>query len=153
MPIAIPLATMQDDLINLENFGNGANKIIYRAEAFFPLDLFPDSISVDKNKIDIVHREFFWTKRVFSILIEDLTTIKLSTGPVFATVYFEVRGYEKNPEPITYIKKADAIKLRNIVIGLAKAKKENINLNKVDSKRVNALNKIGDTHENVHAAM
>lgn len=143
----------QTNTQELRDLSEGADEVVFRANAFFPFQLFPDSITVDKNKIDIVYRQFFWTKRLFTILLDDLTTIKITTGPLFSTVYFEVRGYEVNPEPVTYLKKADAIRLRDIVIGLAKAKKENVNLTKVTDKKVKLLEKIGNPHEDIKAAV
>lgn len=144
---------LPEDKQKLDQIEKGSDQIIYRATSVFPFDLFPNSIIVDKNKIDIVYRYFFWTKNIFSIMLLDLTNIRLTTGPFFATVYFEVRGYETNPPQIEYLKKHDAIELREIVIGLTKATHERISIDNITTSRIRKLKRIGNTGERLTAAI
>src|SRR5690606_31028444 len=110
----------------IRSLQKGTEGILCKVKAVFPLQLFPDSITVDSNKIDIIYREFFWTKYIFTILHEDLRTIKVSTVPFFATVYFEVKGYEDNPRPVRFLWSEDAVRLREVIIGLNKAIKKKV---------------------------
>lgn len=144
---------MQSGKGKLAAMVSDSDKIIYRVEQAFPFNIFPDSITVDKNKIDIVYRHFLWQKEIFTILIEDLTTIKVTTGPIYAMVFFEVRGYERNPEPVEYLSKTDAITLREYVLGLAKAAKERAPLEKLTKKSMRTLRKVGTSQENLTAAV
>lgn len=128
-------------------------QILCRVQQAFPFNIFPDSITVDPNKIDIVYRNFFWEKQVFTILIEDLTTIKINTGIVYASANFEVRGYEKNPDPINHLSKKDAIKLHQIVIGLSKAVRDNMKINLEKKDNLKKLRSIGKTREDLTAAI
>lgn len=149
-----PMNSQDGNVRKLNQMEAGSNEVILRVSSYFPLQLFPDSIVVDKNKIDIVHRDFFWTKSVFTILLEDLTTINVFTGPLFATVRFEVRGYEQNPEPIKHLPVKDAVRLREIVLGLTKATREAVDLTNVDEKgMIKKLRSIGQIQENIHSAI
>lgn len=122
-------------------------KPLMQISSVFPFDLFPNSIVVDKKKVDIIHRYFFWSKRVFTIFIHDVRTVRVDNGPFFANVSFEVKGFEQNPEPVPYIKKSEAEKLRKLVIGLCAADSENIDIENIPDERAkNKLKKIGKVY-------
>ncbi len=97
----------------------------------FPFDLFPDTISLQKDKIDITHRPFFFTKEVFTVFINDIRTIRITSGPFFATLSFELKGMmeKQNPEPISFLRKKSAQKIRkmalNLCVSQSKKKKKN----------------------------
>ncbi len=103
-----------------------SDRILYECTTVFPFDLFPDKVIVDENKIDIVYKYFFWTERVFSIMIHDIRTIRVSTGPLFASLLIEIKGYEINPEQVSYLPKQAAYSIKQIVMGLMAVKNEGI---------------------------
>lgn len=99
---------------------NDKNKEIMRIRSVFPFDLFPNTIILQKNKIDIIHRPFFYTKQVFTVFINDIRTVKINSGPFFASLSFELKGMvdEQNPEPIHFLRKKSAQKLRKLALNL-----------------------------------
>ena len=80
---------------------------------------------------------FFKSKRTYNILIEDLISVKLSTSLFFATMRFEIQGYEQNPAPIRYLSKQEAIKAHRLITGLITCKRNNINLKKMSFEEIN----------------
>lgn len=91
---------------------------IYTLSSVFPFDFFPDTITIDLKKIDISYGYFFLSRQNFSILISDLKTVRVNTGPFFATMYFEISGYETNPDAVTHLPKAKALRARSLIMGL-----------------------------------
>jgi hypothetical protein len=102
----------------------------------WPFVFFPDTVSVDKNKIEIVYGLFFFSKHLFQILIQDLRTAHLSTGLFFATLTFEIIGYEQNPREVTFLPKQQATTVHRIIIGLMAAKREGIEIEELSDKEV-----------------
>lgn len=138
----------------VKKLAKDTNKTVARASAVFPLQLFPDTITVDQNKIDIVHRQFFWSKQLFTIFLEDLTNVTISVGPFFATMKFEVRGFEENPAPVTFLWKGDAINLHRNIVGLAAAKRKEIDIGSVPETIIEKhIPNIGKAHEDLRAAV
>lgn len=96
------------------------NKEIMRIRSVFPFDLFPNTIILKKNKIDIIHKQFFFTKQVFTVFINDIRTIEISNDPFFASLSFELKGmtHEQNPEPVRFLRKSRARKFRKLALNL-----------------------------------
>lgn len=134
---------------------SNSNEILCHVTSAFPFQLFPDSITVDQNKIDIVYKNFFWNKYLFTILHEDLTTIKIHTGILFASAHFEVRGYETNPDPVTNLYIKDAIRLHHVIIGVNKLIKQtnDSKLHGRKDKLEKKIEKIGKTNEDIASAV
>ena len=52
----------------------------------------------------------------------------------FATLRFEVKGLDHNPEPMHFLNKSDAQKVRNLILGICTTKRKNIHLKKISNK-------------------
>lgn len=62
-----------------------SHEVIARADTALPI-LFPHEIILDRTKITIVKRNFFWSTDVISIRIEDVLNVSGSVGPLFGSV-------------------------------------------------------------------
>ena len=109
-----------------------SQQILFRARNIFPFDFFPDEIVIDENKIDVIHRIFFETQRVFTIPYSNINGATSTVGIFFGSLSIELTGFEENPPVLTYLKKSDAIKARRIINGLVTAHKQGVQLQKVD---------------------
>lgn len=106
-----------------------SQKIIYRTSAFFPFDLFPDELVVDAEKVDIINRQFFWTKQVHSVQLNNIAEVSVETSIFFATLRLVEKGVmDYQMSTIRFLKKKDAYKAKQVIQGLIVATKENINL-------------------------
>lgn len=134
----------EDKLVEL---ASASDQVLMRVQAVFPFQLFPDIVVLSREKIEIIYSQFFFSKSVFSILLSELSTIEIDTNPFFATMRFEVQGYEKNPNPVTHLPKQEALKLQSIIIGLMSAKKRGVAVEPIEKNilRDNA-EKIGKVH-------
>ncbi len=140
----------QDDqamLRKIQNLTNNSN-VLFKATAVFPFDFFPDNLSVDKNKVNIVYKEFFASEDIHSILIKNIKDIEIETSPFFATIKIVPDGYPASPIRITYLKKKEAIKARRIIQGLMTCYKEGIDLAKIKSNSlIQKIEDLGQTRE------
>jgi cell fate (sporulation/competence/biofilm development) regulator YmcA (YheA/YmcA/DUF963 family) len=53
---------------------------------------------------------------------------------------FEIEGYERNPDPIRYFKRAEAVRAKRIIVGLIETQRQEIDLTKIDKE--DALKKL-----------
>lgn len=128
----------------LQMLRDNAGELLFSCTSIFPFTLFPDTVSIDPNKVDITHRLFFFSKNIRTLLIEDIRFVNVATNLFFAQLHFEVVGYEKNPDPVRFLSKKDAIKAKQIITGLIAARKKNVSLKNVKNKSLTkSAKKIG----------
>lgn len=83
-----------------------------------PINLFPDSITVDRTKVTITKRTFFWSSSVISIRIEDVLNIACSTGPIFGSLTVSSRVMNSTDHyEIDYFWRKDALYLKQLIQG------------------------------------
>jgi hypothetical protein len=101
----------------VDNLVEKSNTELARVKTVFPFKLFPTEIVVDEVKVTIISHMLF-TKHLFPINIKDLKAVTILRGPFFASMKFEIAGYEDNPGVIKLLNKNDAIKAHKIIVGL-----------------------------------
>jgi hypothetical protein len=137
----------------LEALAEKSQDVLLNIKAKFPFDFFPNQIIIDANKVDIIYRAFL-TRDVFTALIENINSVHISRNGFFATLAFEITGFEKNPEPILFLAVSDATAARRIIMGLIATRKKNINLTEIPtSDLVEKLTDIGEAREDTQGVM
>ena len=125
---SIPVYAKINSRINnkLQEFLHECRDVLFKASSVFPFDLFPDAITVDKHKVNIISKEFFLSEGVHSIPIEMIKDIEVEVGPFFATLKIVPDGYPGNIPEIRYLKRQDALTARQIIQGLMVINKHNL---------------------------
>lgn len=124
-----------------------SNHVIYELSSFFPFQIFPDKIIIDENKVTFARKELFF-KRVYSIMYEDILTVRVNHGIIFSAIEFKVKRFGKNIRPITHLSHAEASLAKKYIVGLIEAKKAKIDMSKLTVDQIRAkLEEIGQTDE------
>jgi len=104
-----------------------SHDVLFRAQTVFPLTLFPDTITVDRTKLTITHRDFFKSGEVLSIEIEDILNVTATVGPFFGSIIIATRFFDPNkPYQVDHFLRRDALKLKRIVQGYIIARQKEI---------------------------
>lgn len=74
-----------DDITELKKVVAHSHEVIASARTFWPF-FFPHEIILDRTKVIIIKRIFFWSSDVISIRIEDVLNVSGSVGPLFGSV-------------------------------------------------------------------
>lgn len=83
-----------------------------------PMNLFPDSVTVDRTKITITKRTFFWSAQVISIRVEDILNVGCSVGPLFGSLTVSSRVMNSTDHfEINYFWRKDAIYIKQLIQG------------------------------------
>lgn len=92
-----------------------------------PTNLFPDTVVVDRTKVTITKKTFFWSAQVISIRIEDVLNVATSVGPLFGSLTVSSRVMNSTDHfEINYFWRQDAIRLKCIIQGYMIAQQNNI---------------------------
>ena len=102
-----------------------------------PINLFPDSVSVDRTKVTITKRTFFWTSSVISIRIEDVLNVGCSTGPIFGSLIVSSRVMNSTDHyEINYLWRKDAMYLKQLIQGYVIAQHNQIETSHLNRKEL-----------------
>ena len=83
-----------------------------------PVNLFPDTVVVDRTKVTITKKTFFWSSQVISIRIEDVLNVATSVGPLFGSLTVSSRVMNSTDHfEINFFWRQDAIHLKCIIQG------------------------------------
>lgn len=125
-----------------------ANDVLATATTVFPFDFFPDSISVDRTKVTIRKRTFFWSEEVISFRIEDVLNVSTAVGPFFGSLTIASRVMSTEDHFTTnFLWRRDAIHLKHIIQGYVIARH-----NDIDVKHLSTQNLIKTLKELGHDA-
>jgi len=97
-----------------------SHEVISSAQTF---TIFADRVIVDRTKITIIKRSFFWSADVISIQIEDVLNVSSSVGPFFGTLTIASRVMSTTDHyQIPMLWRRDTIDLKRVIQGFVIAK-------------------------------
>jgi hypothetical protein len=137
----------------LDNIADRHDIEILRAQSVFPIDPFPDTIIIDTTKITIVKKQMFATEHVITIPLKDLSDVHVQTALFLASITVKYMPHSNNPgmlEPvesrISTLKRADAMRVKNILKGILVAQSEEIDFTKLAPDEImGMLEKFGNS--------
>ena len=116
-----------------------SQNILVKATAVFPFDFFPDSITVDRQKLTVVHRDFFTIKRTVSVQYGDIKNIQADIGPFLASLIITSEHFINNTQTIRFLLKKEALAIQQLVQGFIIAEKEHIDCSTIDDQKLITL--------------
>lgn len=99
-------------------------------KSIYPLDFFPDTLTIDENKVNIIRKELFGVENIHSILIEDITNITVGKGMFTATLEIVDSTNYRFPQTylIRHLNIKKALMARRLIQGLVAAKRQGVDL-------------------------
>ncbi len=92
-----------------------------------PVNLFPDSITVDRTKVTIQRRTFFWTSQVITMRIDDILAVTSNFGPLFGSLTVATRIMNSTDHyEINYFWRKDAEYIKQLIQGYVIAQHNSI---------------------------
>lgn len=119
----------------MRDLARKSSQILYQLSTVFPFDFFPDTITINANKIDIVTSEFFFSHHTTSIPIKDIANVEMETTPFFATIQIINIRAPMRPISINYLRQHEAIKAKSIIDGLLVATEQGADISSIEPKK------------------
>lgn len=121
----------------LKELVSRSHELLVSANTVFPLTLFPDTIALDRTKVTITKRDFFWSSDVMSIRIEDVLNVSVSVGPLFGSLTIASRVMSTVDHfRIDHFWRRDAIRLKHIIQGYVIAQHNDIDTAHLEKKEL-----------------
>jgi hypothetical protein len=114
-----------------------SHQVLASTRTVFPLTLFPDSIVVDRSKISLIKRNFFWSSNVISFQIEDVLNVSSGVGPFFGSLTIASRVMSTVDHfTVNYLWRNDAIFMKQLIQGHIIAKNNKLETDKLTRKEM-----------------
>lgn len=114
-----------------------AHDVLFRATTVFPITLFPDTITIDRTKLTVTHRDFFKVGEALSIQVEDILNVTATVGPLFGSIKISTRFFDSNkPYAVHHFWRADALKIKRIVQGYLIAKQQEVDTSVLSTREL-----------------
>lgn len=116
-----------------------AHDILLTATTVFPFVLFPDTITIDREKVTIANRYFFQVARITSSPIQDLQSVEANLGPFFGSVRMTSRFFFKNIRVVKFLWRDDAIKIQRLLQGYIIVRQKGIDCSDIEKEQLVTL--------------
>lgn len=121
-----------------------ANQVLVQVETIFPFTLFPDTVTIDREKMTIAKRQFFRMAQISSTQFVDIQSIEAIVGPFFGSLKITSKFFINNPRTVNFLKRDDAINIQRLVQGFIIAREKSIDLSSIEQDElVEKLTDIG----------
>lgn len=125
------------ELDSLKRLVRKSHEVLASARTVFLIKLFPDDIVIDRTKITIIKRSFFWSSSVISIRVEDVLNVATDVGPLFGSVTIASRVMNSVDHfQISSLWRGDAIFIKHIIQGYVFALQNNVDVSKLPRKEL-----------------
>lgn len=126
----------KSELERLKGVVNKTNTPLKRVSGVFPFDLFPDSITIDRQKLTIVNRQFIGIHKTVTVPVADIKNVQANVGPVLGSVIVTSEHFVNNTATVKFLRRKDALEIQRLVQGIMIALKENIDINAISKNQL-----------------
>lgn len=116
-----------------------SHEVLFRAETVFPFTLFPDHVTLDREKLTIAHRDFIKTAKIITVPVQDLLSVEADIGPFFGSVHTSSRFFVTSPHTVNFLKRDDAVKLQRLLQGYIIAVEQSIDCSTIEIDELKTL--------------
>ncbi len=126
-----------------------AQEVLFQADTVFPFMLFPDTVTLDREKLTIANRLFFRVAKITSVPIADVLSVEADVGPFFGSVHMTSRYFFTNAKSVKFLSRGNAVKLQRLLQGYIIAHEREVDCTSIDTKDlVVLLNDLGQGSTN-----
>lgn len=124
-----------------------AQEVLIEVTSVFPFMIFPDTLKVDRQKVILIHRNFFGVAKIINIQIDDLQAIQVNVGPLFGSIAITTKQFSNTVNRINMLARKDAVAAQNMLEGFIIANQKGLNHTDIDkAKLIELLNNLGRTN-------
>jgi hypothetical protein len=129
----------KDETHELIGIAAKSHDILHKANTVFPFTLFPDTITLDREKLTVASRYFFNIAKITSVPVRDILSVEAHLGPFFGSLRTSSRYFITNPYNISFLKRIDAVHLQRLLQGYIIAHEQGIDCSDIGTKELKKL--------------
>lgn len=126
-----------EEIAELKKRVKQSHEVLAAARTVFPITLFPHDIIMDRTKITIIKRDFFWSSRVISVQIHDILNVSANIGPIFGSLTISSRVMNSVDHfEVNFLWRGDAIHIKQMIQGYVIAKHSKIDTDHLSREEI-----------------
>jgi hypothetical protein len=127
---------MNEDTEKLVDAAIKSNDILYESTTVFPFTLFPDTVTIDREKFSIAYRVFFKVAKISSTPLDDIEAVDANVGPFFGSIVVTSKFFVNNTRTVRFLTRDDALKIQRILQGYKLTKEKDIDCHNVPTQEL-----------------
>jgi hypothetical protein len=116
-----------------------AQDILFTADTVFPFTLFPDTITLDREKLTVVERFFFRVAKVITVPITSMISADANVGPFFGSVHMTSKYFIDNTHVVNFLWRHDAEEFHRLLQGFIIAQEKGLDVSGVEKEDLKVL--------------
>lgn len=116
-----------------------AHDILFTADTVFPFTLFPDTITLDREKLTVVERFFFRVAKVITVPISSMISADCHVGPFFGSVHMTSKYFVDNTHVVRFLWREQAEEVHRLIQGFIIAQEKKIDVSDIDKEDLKVL--------------
>jgi hypothetical protein len=124
---------------NLEELTAKSQDILYEATTAWPFTLFPDTITLDREKLTIANRFFWRVANITSVPVGEIMSAEVIVGPFFGSLHLTFRFFANNERTLNFLWRKDAVEIQRLIHGYIIAHRREIDVTSVKKDELIAL--------------
>ena len=109
-----------------------AQDVLFQADTIFPFTLFPDTVTLDREKLTVATRVFFRTAKIVSVPISSISSAEIDVGPFFASLKMASKFFVQNTYTVNFLTRGDAQRLHHLLQGFMIAQEKDIDVTDIE---------------------
>lgn len=106
-----------------------------------------NTIKIDRQKLTIVHSEFFSSSQTYSTQIKDIMNVQADVGPFFGNIMITSKYFLNNTQSIKFLWRKDVYKVQRLLQGFMIAHQADIKTSNIkDEELLPMLIKLGEAN-------
>lgn len=115
----------------LEELTEKSLDVLYEATTVWPFTLFPDTLTLDREKLTIAKRHFWKVATITSVPVGEIMSAEVSVGPFFGSLDLTFRFFANNERKINFLTRHDATEIQRLIHGYIIAHRREIDVSSV----------------------
>lgn len=109
-----------------------AQDILFEADTVFPFTLFPDTITLDREKLTVATRSFFRVAKIVSVPVTSISSAEVDVGPFFGSLHMASKYFVQNTYSVNFLPRSAAIQLQHLLQGFIISQEKKIDLTDIE---------------------
>lgn len=128
-----------NETAKLISLARGSQDNLFVAKTVFPFVLLADTLKIDRQKITIVHNDFFGKSRTVSTEIKNVMNIQADVGPLFGSLAITAKHFLNNTQSIRHLRRKDVAIAQRLLQGFVIAHRANIDTDNIGREQLLVL--------------
>lgn len=111
-----------------------AQDVLFKSDTVFPFTLFPDTITLDREKLTVATRYFFRVAKIVSVPVNSISSAEVDVGPFFGSLHMASKFFVQNKYTVNFLSRENAIELHSLLQGFMIANEKNIDVTDIDKR-------------------